>query len=206
MFLVEKKAGFFLPKKSIAEFSSDILGTCASQVSRSTCYDREIPKLMGRLTLEEAFAVTKAVQSRDSSYAFCHVLGHELSARETKKDPSKWKDVAARCPSGVCSNGCIHGAFQERFRSDAFTPSQIETIKPELVNVCEPREGWSPTKMEQATCYHGLGHLFMYITNANVALATRLCDELVVKYPCNDRKSTRLNSSHSDRSRMPSSA
>lgn len=166
-------------KKSDA--ADTIIKTCATSEYKPACYDKEIPKLMKKMTMEEVFGVTKRIQSQDSTYAFCHVLGHALSAAETKKDPSMWQEVITRCPSGVCSNGCVHGAFQERFRTDVLTSAQIQEIKPDLSSVCEPRGSWSPTGMEQATCYHALGHLLMYITGADIGKSTILCDELAGK-------------------------
>lgn len=159
-----------------------IVRACARQQYKPGCYDREIPKLMKRMSMEEVFGVTKTIQSQDSSYAYCHVLGHALSSAETKKDPAKWKDVVARCPSGVCSNGCVHGAFQERFRTDVLSDDAIEQIKPDLATACEPRDNWNPTGMEQATCYHALGHLLMYITGADVRRSTNLCDAFTSRF------------------------
>ncbi len=146
----------------------------------SNCYDREIPKLMDSHSMEQAFAVTKIVQDLDSSYTYCHVLGHKLSAREVAKDPSKWKEVVTRCPSGVCSNGCIHGGFEEKFRKQMFTDSDIEKYKPDLAGICEERDNWHPTGVEQASCYHAVGHLTMYVTNGDLQKATDLCDMIAI--------------------------
>lgn len=164
--------------QQIASAVRHTVETCKEEVYHPACYDREIPKLMERFTMEDVFGITKSIQAMDPSYSYCHVLGHALSSRETKKDPSKWKEVITRCPSGVCSNGCVHGAFQERFRTDILSEAQIVEVKPQLADVCEPRGAWSPTGMEQATCYHAMGHLLMYITGANINRSLALCDEL----------------------------
>jgi hypothetical protein len=81
----------------------------------------------------------------------------------------------------VCSNGCILGAFQERFRAEFLDDQALDQVKHEFLNVCEPRDSWQPTGLEQGSCYHALGHLLMYATNANAQKASNLCDELVVK-------------------------
>lgn len=157
------------------------LAACASDPYRPSCYDREIPKLAAALSLEDTFKVTKLVQERDSGYFYCHVLGHELSSREVRKNPARWKEVISRCPGGMCSNGCIHGAFQERFRADALSRAEIEEIKPDLETICEARQNWRPTGLEQNTCYHALGHLLMYITSADTPKATELCNDVALK-------------------------
>lgn len=87
-------------------------------------------------------------------------------------------DVVTRCPSGMCSNGCIHGAFQERFRSEILTESEIEALLPDLQAVCLPRDSWQPTGLEQGNCFHALGHLLMYITGADTPRAVGLCERL----------------------------
>lgn len=164
-----------------AAYAERILKTCTAANHRPSCYDRKIPKLMDTLSLEDAFAVTRLVQEKDPGYFYCHVLGHALSARETRKDPSQWNNVIHRCPSGMCSNGCIHGAFQERFRAESLAPDKLTAILPELENACEAKSGWQPTGLEQATCYHALGHLAMYVTGADIRAATSLCDTIARK-------------------------
>jgi len=168
-------------KSSILAYANEILQVCENDRYRPTCYDREIPKLMDFISMEETFAVTRIVQDKDRNYPYCHVLAHELSAREVIKDPSRWKDVVSRCPSGMCSNGCLHGGFQERFREETFTDEEIASLKPELESLCEKRENWNPTQLEQASCYHALGHLTMYITEAEMNRSIALCDDVAIK-------------------------
>jgi hypothetical protein len=168
-------------KPNLQTLAQNILESCSKKSYKPGCYDTEIPKLMSAISMEDAFKVTQLVQREDMTYGYCHVLGHNLSAKEVNKDPSKWKDVIARCPSGSCSNGCLHGGFQERFRAESFTTEQVQTIIPELESICEDTDSWHPTGLEQASCYHAIGHLVMYITNADTKLSTKLCDRLAKK-------------------------
>ncbi len=156
----------------------NIRTACQKEPVRALCYDSALPKLMNNFSMEQIFALAKVIQKQDTSYAYCHVLGHKLSTIETRKDVGKWKDVITRCPSGVCSNGCIHGAFQERFRTETLPDSKIAEIAPELETVCEARGSWTPTGLEKASCYHALGHLLMYITGADAARVVTLCDRI----------------------------
>jgi hypothetical protein len=184
-------AGVVLAEKSpkhqnsgLEDLADKVIRTCSSHNYRPTCYEEEVPRLMDAIpiSMEEAFAVTRLIQDRDKSYAYCHVLGHNLSAKETAKDPERWKEVVARSPGGMCSNGGVHGAFQERFRTESLTDEQIEIFKPDFKDVCEPKPNWTPTKLQQATCYHALGHLLMYITEADIHKSTSLCAEITANY------------------------
>lgn len=168
-------------ESQLQKYAKEVLTKCSNEKYKPGCYDKEIPKLMDYISMEDAFKVTSIVQDEDKNYPYCHVLGHKLSAREINKDPSKWKDVVSRCPSGVCSNGCIHGGFQERFRAENFTEEEIQNIKPDLIDLCEARSNWRPTGLEQASCYHALGHLTMYLTSADIKRATILCEEAAIK-------------------------
>ncbi len=169
-------------QKSLAKYAEEIIEICKNESFRPTCYDKEIPKLMDKISMEEAFKVTAVIQSKDNTYPYCHVLGHELSAREVAKDHLKWKDVLTRCPSGQCSNGCLHGGLQERFRgSEEYNEEQMENVKKELADVCEKRGSWNPTGLEQASCYHAVGHLAMYLTLADIDKSSKICDYAAVK-------------------------
>ena len=176
--LVETAYLFAPDDQSLTSMARGVVDECAKAPYRPTCYEKEVPRLMKKISMEDAFKVTTLIQGIDTTYKYCHVLGHKLSAEETTKDPSQWTQVIQRCPSGVCSNGCIHGAFQERFRTEALTPEELEKFKPQFVSVCEKREGFDPTKLEQATCYHALGHLLMYVTSADIHKSLSLCKEL----------------------------
>ncbi len=170
--------GSIVPKRSLAQYADSVYETCASSAHAPSCYDKEIPKLMDEISMEEAFEVARLIQKRDSRYLYCHVLGHNISFRETSKDLSKWKDVVARCPTTFCNNGCQHGALMRRFNAESLTDAQIEAVKPDLKDVCEPRGSWNPREIERSMCYHALGHLHMFITQADVKKSVSLCEEV----------------------------
>lgn len=167
-----------LSRLEIQDYARKILEKCAEQNHHAVCYDEEIPKLMDTISMEDAFEVAKVVQKDDPQYLYCHVLAHKLSARELQKDFTKWTEIIPRCPLGVCANGCQHGVMQELVRNEILSDTQIETLKPDLQSVCEESDSWKPTRFEQAHCYHGLGHMFLYITNADTSKASILCDEI----------------------------
>lgn len=164
---------------SFESVATSIVRECAKTNYPPSCYDEEIPKLMDRgFSMEDAFHVTAIVQSMDSNYFYCHVLGHNLSAKEAAKDLSKWTEVVARAPSGICSNGAIHGAFQERFRDEVLSKEQLEELMPQLVGICQDSENKIFTGLEKASCHHAIGHLSMYMTGANINASTGVCDRV----------------------------
>lgn len=171
----------FFGKPTLETLADRVYETCSGHSYAPSCYDKEIPKLMDTISMEEAFEVTRLVQKRDPRYLYCHVLGHNISFRETNKDLSKWKDVVARCPTTFCNNGCQHGALMRRFNAESLSDTQIEAVKPDLTDVCEPRGNWHPREVERSMCYHALGHLHMFITKADVKKSVALCQEIAVK-------------------------
>lgn len=178
-------------KKNLERYAADIVRECAKASYKPSCYDEEIPKLMDRgLTMEEAFQVTVIVQDTVSDYFYCHVLGHNLAAKETAKDPNQWTSVVARCPAGMCSNGCLHGAAQERFRAESLSDEEVLSLIPQLSEICEQGHGRDYTGLEQASCYHSLGHLAMYITGADIRTATDVCDQIAKKESGDDYTQT----------------
>lgn len=167
--------------RPITEYAEHVIQECVTSQSREACYDKTIPKLMDTISMEQAFDITREVQKQDPAYIYCHVLGHNVSSRETKKDPSKWMDVIARCPTTMCNNGCLHGAMMERFKSESLTETQIESVIGDIANACEPRGSWHPREVERSMCYHGLGHLFMYVTRADLNASSALCERVGLK-------------------------
>ncbi len=174
---------FWGPKQTptapdLRSLAREVLAKCAGTPHHPSCYDEEIPKLMDKISMEDAFLAATIIQDNDPSYNYCHVLGHKLSAREFDKGTGKWTEIIKRCPTGICSNGCLHGAAQERFRGEVLTPEQQDIARHELKGVCDPTPQWQLTGLEQAECFHGVGHVIMYITGADIPKAMKICDEV----------------------------
>ncbi len=171
----------FSVKKDLNKYATIVLEKCSKESYKIGCYDKEIPNLMDYISMEEAFEVTKIIQKTNPEYLYCHVLGHNLSRRETQKDPSKWMEVITRCPATMCNNGCLHGSMMDRFKAESLTDAQIEELKNDIASICEPRGNWHPVPVEISMCYHAIGHLNMYLTNANIVKSIELCDVVGVK-------------------------
>jgi len=158
----------------------DVVRTCANAGEKSLCYEKEVPKYMDSgFTMEQAFELAIAIQTLDPSYTYCHVLAHNISAKETAKDPSKWQNIVARAPFGLCGNGGPHGAFQERFREESMPDASVGEILNLIRGVCDERESWHPSRSQVSNCVHGIGHLSMYITGADVSKSVDVCDAFV---------------------------
>jgi hypothetical protein len=167
--------------RSPALLAKQVMNECKDTSSRPNCYEKEIPKLMSSISMEDAFEVTRLVQDADPIFLYCHVLAHELSFRESKKSPEDWKSILNRCPAAMCNYGCLHGSLVEHFRGDVLTDAQIAEVIPELANLCEPREGFAPTEIDRTMCYHAIGHLAMYITAGKPDRAIPICQATSVK-------------------------
>lgn len=160
----------------------DIERICAQEEYPLICYQREVPRLLDEgFSMEEAFSVVRTLSNdlnaSNTQYFYCHVLAHEIAAKETAKDPEQWTHVIARCPAGLCENGCMHGAAQERFRRDALTDEELETQIPALKTICSSdRHGF--TKMQTTACHHALGHLATYLTHGDIQKSLALCDRI----------------------------
>ena len=183
---------FFSREVSLSSHAEAIFQKCFSQGDAQTCYDKEIPKLTDFISMEEAFQVIRMVQAQDPSYRYCHVVGHALSAKEYQKNPENWKDIIPRCPYAVCANGCQHGVVQEIFRnkiSEFLNDAELEKLKAEFGNVCEEKPNWRPSSFQQGHCYHGLGHLAMYVANADIPKSLGVCDAISLKEDGRDFRS-----------------
>lgn len=166
-------------EKTIQEYALEIVKLCEGVSYAPLCYDQEVPKLIDHgLSLGEVFEVVQLIQEKDTRYYYCHVLGHNISAKEAAKDPSRWFEIIRECPVGQCSNGCLHGAFQERFRDETVSDEELVILVPQLKTVCSDSGERTFTSLERASCHHALGHLAMYVTKADVAQSITLCNEI----------------------------
>ncbi len=154
-----------------------ILETCAAESSREACYEREVPERYGDFDVPELFEVVRAILREDRNYQFCHVLAHKIGERAVAEDRDAWLSLVPKNPAdGLCSNGYIHGVIVGRFRDDAFDDALLKATLPDFARACEPQTDWSPSPLDQAICYHGMGHLFMFITDADYRRSLDSCE------------------------------
>ncbi len=165
---------------SIDATARSIVADCAdSGADHSACYEAEVPNLYPKLSVPEIFDVVREIRVLDPSYQFCHTLGHKIGNRVVAEDPSKWLDDIPLNPSdGLCSNGFIHGVFEGRFGSDTLSDATIQQFMPQFQEACQPHDGWDPSELDQAICYHGMGHLADYITNADLTKSLNFCTQV----------------------------
>lgn len=163
---------------TIQKKANDIITMCTNEGGdHSVCYEREVPKLYPKLSVSEIFDVIRFIRSKDSSYQFCHVLSHLIGEKVVAEDPNKWVDAVSLNPKdGYCSNGFIHGVIGGRFRAEVLDNTQLEALIPDFKRACEPHAGWEPSTLDKAICYHGMGHLYDFITDANLNKALDLCE------------------------------
>ncbi len=155
---------------------------CTKQTDNAACYERTVPRLLYISPISSVFSVVREIQAQDSSYRFCHVLGHQLGVFEVQRDPNHWMDLLHNNPpDGLCSNGYIHGVMVQKFSETVFTPAQIDAIVPDLSRACEPSPGWNPSDLDKAMCYHGIGHVLTHMTDANMPLAVSYCKQIAIK-------------------------
>jgi hypothetical protein len=127
----------------------------------------------------QIFSIVREIRRLDASYQFCHVAAHKIGERVVAEDPDKWVDAIPLNPSdGLCSNGFIHGVVGGRFRAEVLDDATIEKFLPDFTAACAPRSDWQPSRLDRAICYHGMGHLFDFITDANLDQALSLCSRV----------------------------
>lgn len=161
--------------------AAEITRQCTSEADQQECYEREVPQLYPTLSIPEVFSVVREIRAEDPSYQFCHVLAHKLGEAVVAEDPAKWLDAIAQNPSdNLCSNGFIHGIFVGRYRDDVLDEKRMQEALPELKIACEPHGKWRPSPLDQAICYHGMGHVFMFLTNADFRRALDACNAIGV--------------------------
>lgn len=168
------------PDAGVADTAAEFVAKCANHERGSMwCYEQEVPKLYPERSASEIFEVIREIRERDRSYQFCHVLAHKLGELVVAEDVAAWLDAIPLNPTdGMCSNGFIHGVIVGRFRNDTLDEKTLQKTIPDFARACEPRPNWRPSGLDQAICYHGMGHLFMFITGADINRSLSVCDAI----------------------------
>ncbi len=168
----------FFNARSVEAAARTVVEECRAQGGDTgKCYEDTVPGLYPEYSIPEMFEIIREIRRADRTYQFCHVLSHKLGEIAVAEDPERWIDVMPLNPSdGLCSNGFVHGVIVGRFRNDVLDDERLRSVIPDFARACEPREAWRATPLDQAICYHGLGHLYMFITNADYQRSLATCE------------------------------
>ncbi len=165
------------PSSRPESHAASIVSECRESQDHARCYESLVPLLYPKMSVPQLFEIIRSIRSSDPTYQFCHVLAHKIGERVVADDLEHWIDAIPLNPaSGYCSNGFIHGVVGGRFRSEVLDTKTIETHMSDFRRACESRDGWSPSDLDRAICYHGMGHLYDFITDADLNLALDLCE------------------------------
>ncbi len=168
---------------SISSETDTIIKECAGAERIDACYEAAVPALYPRFSLDQVFDVIRSIRARDTSYQFCHVLAHKIGEKVVAEDPERWIDAIPLNPSdGLCSNGFIHGVTGGRFKAEVFDDATIDALIPDFRRACEPHDAWHPSELDRSICYHGLGHLFDFITDGDLGKALGICKRVTDTY------------------------
>ncbi len=169
---------FFADVRSAHSEAQRIVEICSGESAHAECYEREVPRLLPDYSLTQAFDVIRQIRLIDPAYQFCHVLAHKLGERVVAEDPDKWIDAIPLNPTdGLCSNGYIHGVLGGRFRAEVLEPAALRKLIPDFTRACASRKEWRSSELDRAICSHGMGHLYMFITDADIPLSLSLCED-----------------------------
>lgn len=144
---------------------STIARACQSEGNKETCYAKEFEKLTAETDRDSAFTVLRDLQKVEPESRGCHFIAHAISTTETRKDPSKWKELMNTAPPD-CSYGAAHGALE--VYASTFPDGEIP--KEEVPNICN--------NPDTSNCSHGLGHLLLVLNKNDIDESVKNCQSL----------------------------
>lgn len=172
----------YFSRDTLVRYANMFIKQCSTASYPRGCYDDNVPNIMDDVSMEDAFEVIRLIRQKDPQYEYCHTGAHRIAEREVAKDSTKWADVLARCPSTEdgCAFGCLHGAFQAYYRDEHVRDTNdVASLIPALKQACSRESSYIVSTADLVTCYHGIGHVSVYITNVDIPRSLTICDEIV---------------------------
>lgn len=138
---------------------------CRNLENKETCYAKAFENLTQATSRDHAFAVLRELQKVDQKARGCHFIAHSISITETRKDPTKWRELMNTAPPD-CSYGAAHGALE--VHASTFPDGKLP--KTEIPNLCN--------NPDLNNCTHGLGHLLLVLNEDDIQESLTDCERL----------------------------
>lgn len=172
-----------------------IIYECQNLHAKESCYSDKFKKLTEKTDMSFAKQVLSKVQDVDPKQTLgCHLIAHYISIAETKKDPSKWKELLSEIDSNSCTGGYVHGILEAHMATNPdykITATQIPVICSYLPDANAGGD---------INCSHNLGHILLAQEQDDIKKSVEICNQVEdskMKYECLSgifmERMTRLN-------------
>ncbi|MEK7628872.1 MAG: hypothetical protein AAB421_05695 [Patescibacteria group bacterium] len=180
-----------LTQASRHQVSAKILFSCVrflNREERTHCYERTVYDLYPMYNVHELFLAIRTLQKYDMTLVPCHFLAHRLAAAVVAQDPARWSEqMISEETNSMCSFGYTHGIAIAKFKGAGDSSENIVAkVMPDLIEMCD--KGRASARARN-NCFHGLGHIFYYLTNGDIAYGLALCDQSVDRHSGDYEKS-----------------
>ena len=158
-------------KEEIREAAKNIAQRC--RMEQAVCWEEGVRN--GLLSKYELLAVFEAIYDWDvyfSCHAFTHFIGRAVY-KKTGSIPDSYAMV-----NYTCHGGAFHGVME------AFLNERKQTLDKlggdEIERVCKDSKSLIKKEPDMIyyECFHGFGHAFMFVSDANLPLSLEYCDRM----------------------------
>lgn len=158
-------------KEEIREVAKNISERC--RIQQASCWEEGVEKEL--LNKYELLAVLDAIYDWDkyfSCHAFTHFIGRAVYGK-TRSISDSYAMV-----NYTCHGGAFHGVME------AFLDERKQTINEldgdEIERICKDSKLLIKKEPDMIyfECFHGFGHAFMFVTDANLLLSLTYCDKM----------------------------
>lgn len=140
------------------------------------CLEERVPALYPEYPVGDIFALIGVVQPWIPELADCHFLAHRVGATVVAVDPSNWAaEMLVEGAGSLCLFGYVHGVAIAAFEGEVLNNDEIEGRMPVFKEVCA-RSNLSESMSRN--CYHGVGHMFYFLTGTDIERGLALCDAI----------------------------
>jgi hypothetical protein len=157
--------GTGINKKNKSSDVREIAHACKNLENRETCYAKAFENLTEATDRDYAFEILRELQRIEPSARGCHFIAHAISTTETRKDPSKWKELMNSAPQD-CSYGAAHGALE--VYASTFPDGKLP--KKDVSDICN--------NPDTNNCTHILGHLLLVMNEDDIEESVKDCQSL----------------------------
>ncbi len=204
--LSNKSEGSLPSSISAKQEAQKIAASCENPNTMEGCYSEQFKKLTQKTNIKFARETLSVLQDIDPVHSRgCHLIAHYITITETKKDPSRWKELLKQVDSNSCTGGYVHGILEAHIGSNPdfkITASEVPKICSYLPDANAGGD---------INCSHNLGHILLAQENNDIRQGVDICSGVEgerMRYECLSgvfmERMTRLNlEAHGIANRVP---
>lgn len=155
-----------------------LITSCKKSSEHDRCIADSFAVFAHKNPLDDSLSLLSAVQQKDPTTLYCHLIAHKIAISEVQKSPDQWPSVLQKVDLSACSRGFFHGVIEGYISYNPDFSFKKQTIEKLCEEIADSTRTYAKSNDPEQICIHAIGHMILVQEQGKIAHAINICSEV----------------------------